>query len=632
MAYPLPPDPYMALGVPKDASLAVIRSAHRKLVLTCHPDRIKDEERAEAAQKFRKVQAAYEILRDESSRSRYDETVKLAELRAEMREISRPDQTAQGSGVLNLEAEYERPTLRRPSKTGNIKNPEANVRVEPPRRFPRGKRAPNENQTLTDLSRAARKALANQSSTAHRDTIEGLEGFLNEHPVRALADTGADQNFIAQAFAEQLQCGLVHYPRDARPSFLLGHGRQVHASAYVKIRWRFRKEPGKTYDMSFYVLPDCIFDVMIGGAFLYATSTMTLHRTRLSRIPRPRRALHIRVVNLCGTPSRRLNGVLHTEKCRALPDSGAEPNLLSYEYVKQRGWLVDMVPGPESCTLLQFADGSTETTEGRLHLKWSFDGKWDVTTPSASFSITFDVLRGCPFDVILGQDFLDQTNAFTKYVESFQDVYHEGLPGLNLVFWADCFSSKSRKKNTTTNDSQRIPPSQQSSEAAMFDELERRAEADRCIARIRDDPQRKSIETQKERRLRSQWDAAHPGILQQSSTHIRTFARPRSSSVTSESSESSENASITSSASASSQTTPFSQTSSNDRSSKTSISSDASDRSSSNYFTDSSTSQRQRRGPDPLDERHPVQPLRDAFLRRTGKMPLRPLTTLPDAS
>ncbi|MCJ1377987.1 hypothetical protein MMC17_001083 [Xylographa soralifera] len=85
MASPLPPDPYSILNVPKDATLATIRSAHRKLVLTCHPDKVYDESvKAQKADQFHQVQQAYEILSDDSRRARYDERVKLAELRAEL--------------------------------------------------------------------------------------------------------------------------------------------------------------------------------------------------------------------------------------------------------------------------------------------------------------------------------------------------------------------------------------------------------------------------------------------------------------------------------------------------------------------------------------------------------------------
>ena len=82
---PPPPNPYKTLSVPKDATLATIRSAHRKLVLSCHPDKVQDESAKKVkAEQFHEVQQAYEILSDDKRRQRYDEKVKLDELKAEM--------------------------------------------------------------------------------------------------------------------------------------------------------------------------------------------------------------------------------------------------------------------------------------------------------------------------------------------------------------------------------------------------------------------------------------------------------------------------------------------------------------------------------------------------------------------
>jgi curved DNA-binding protein CbpA len=77
-------DPYAVLGVEKDRSLSDIKSAYRKLVLRCHPDKIKDESlRSKAQDEFQRVQKAYEMLSDESSRARYDNEVRLVALRKE---------------------------------------------------------------------------------------------------------------------------------------------------------------------------------------------------------------------------------------------------------------------------------------------------------------------------------------------------------------------------------------------------------------------------------------------------------------------------------------------------------------------------------------------------------------------
>ena len=77
-------DPYLTLGVAKDADVSAIRSAHRKLVLKYHPDRLKgEEEQARGKDIFQKVQQAYELLSDPKERTRYDSRVKLAQLRKE---------------------------------------------------------------------------------------------------------------------------------------------------------------------------------------------------------------------------------------------------------------------------------------------------------------------------------------------------------------------------------------------------------------------------------------------------------------------------------------------------------------------------------------------------------------------
>ncbi|KAL8868426.1 MAG: hypothetical protein Q9174_005003, partial [Haloplaca sp. 1 TL-2023] len=86
MDSPPPPDPYKALDVPKDASLATIRTAHRKLVLKTHPDKVQGDEelKKKRAGEFHLIQQAYEILSDDSKRKAYDEQIKLVTLRAEM--------------------------------------------------------------------------------------------------------------------------------------------------------------------------------------------------------------------------------------------------------------------------------------------------------------------------------------------------------------------------------------------------------------------------------------------------------------------------------------------------------------------------------------------------------------------
>jgi curved DNA-binding protein CbpA len=81
----LPPDPWKALGVEKNADKSEIRKAYRNLVLKCHPDKIQDPAlKALKQDEFQKVQQAYELLNDDTERAKYEEQVKLAAMKAAM--------------------------------------------------------------------------------------------------------------------------------------------------------------------------------------------------------------------------------------------------------------------------------------------------------------------------------------------------------------------------------------------------------------------------------------------------------------------------------------------------------------------------------------------------------------------
>ena len=63
-------DPYQLLGVPKTATEAELRTAYRKLAKQHHPDL--NPGKPESAERFKRINAAYDLLSDKDKRARFD--------------------------------------------------------------------------------------------------------------------------------------------------------------------------------------------------------------------------------------------------------------------------------------------------------------------------------------------------------------------------------------------------------------------------------------------------------------------------------------------------------------------------------------------------------------------------------
>ncbi len=66
-------DYYEILGIKKSATLEELKKAYRSLALSHHPDRVPEEKKKEAEEKFKEISEAYAILSDPQKRAMYDQ-------------------------------------------------------------------------------------------------------------------------------------------------------------------------------------------------------------------------------------------------------------------------------------------------------------------------------------------------------------------------------------------------------------------------------------------------------------------------------------------------------------------------------------------------------------------------------
>jgi len=65
-------DYYEVLGVPRTASAEDVKRAYRQLARKHHPDLQPAAERSKAAERFKEINEAYEVLSDPDKRAKYD--------------------------------------------------------------------------------------------------------------------------------------------------------------------------------------------------------------------------------------------------------------------------------------------------------------------------------------------------------------------------------------------------------------------------------------------------------------------------------------------------------------------------------------------------------------------------------
>ncbi|TRX97957.1 hypothetical protein FHL15_001167 [Xylaria flabelliformis] len=248
-----------------------------------------------------------------------------------------------------------------------------------------------------------------------------IYGEVMGRSVAALPDSGADVCFISPELAISL--GLHPQPGTQR-LVKLANGRKLISPGAVGVPWKFANEE-KKFDITCWILPGCTYTMILGSKFLEKTKCLTTlrHRIRRKHISPSR---YIRV-NLLGEGKQRLWGHLNDDLVAALPDTGSDAMIVSWDYAWRHGLRVDS--NPNDIAEVEFADGTTVLTDGIVR-----DAIW--SSSGHSIRCDFLVLNDLPVDVILDKNYLFDMDVFSSCTANLMeddDIEHLDACGVRLV-------------------------------------------------------------------------------------------------------------------------------------------------------------------------------------------------------
>jgi hypothetical protein len=323
---------------------------------------------------------------------------------------------------------------------------------------------------------------------------------------------------MSEKYAIQLGLEISRESRHIK-KVTVGNKKDATTTGLASAPFSFRGED-PIYPLKFYLLPDCVRDVILGNPFIKATKTFSNLSNFYRRLKR-RAAQAISAYHLLflGNSAPQFNGFINGMPQEALADSGAQVMVMDEKYARSIG--LEIKTGREERTKLIFADKSTAFTKGMAYgVEWKFRSPTDES--SNLYRLNFHILENAPADVILCDSFLFETEAFSRYAYCLQESDDEE----DGDWEQHCFAiSKAPRRKAK----------QEADLLSYIDlshlEVIRRGKAEDQIAQL--DLSEQSVAWEKEMRERAQWEqkmtAMQAGQTQSGGSPLSSTSSPYSS-------------------------------------------------------------------------------------------------------
>lgn len=239
----------------------------------------------------------------------------------------------------------------------------------------------------------------------------------SDHRTNALGDYCARINCMKTAYAK---CLGLYINSEDNCTVRVGNGKEIETSESAETTFRFRGESG-SYKLKFYLLPNCVHDVILEKSFLKVTQTFSSVANYARRVAK-RIVTGLESFNYLylGDFAPTFKGLLNGVEQQALAYSGSKVLIMDEGYAESLGLPINR--RLETQVKLRFADNAVANNSGITRgVRWRFGHGWD----GEEFSLDFHILKNAPAAVILNDEFLFGTNTFAEYDCYLTDDDHE---------------------------------------------------------------------------------------------------------------------------------------------------------------------------------------------------------------
>jgi hypothetical protein len=185
------------------------------------------------------------------------------------------------------------------------------------------------------------------------------------------------------------------------------------AIGYTRVPCTFQDNSQQQVTSRFWVFPKLIVPLLVGRKFLESTDTLTRFRQRLQKLIVPA-GISLRVLHM-EVPRWRINCTVASRATLANPDTGSDLDLMSLSFVLKNGFRMEKLRYGREC--IQFADGTEQRLEGKVSVPFAIGQGKD-----GGVQREFYVLDGLTSEVLLGNQTLEEVDAFNTYAHEFVNL------------------------------------------------------------------------------------------------------------------------------------------------------------------------------------------------------------------